>query len=114
MAPDGAPWAPRPQVDNALVRALARAFRWQRILDEGVCGTIEELAKRERVNRGYMSRVLRLTLLAPEIVEAILDGRQPEGMRLEICRRGFPLEWERARALGRLAAKKHPRLMLRF
>ena len=53
------------------------------MLDDGVCGTIEELAKRERVNRGYMSRVLRLTLLAPDIVEAILDGRQPEGMRLE-------------------------------
>ena len=83
VTPDGAPWAPRPRVDNAMVKALARAFRWQRMLDEGVCGTIEELAKREKVNRGYMSRVLRLTLLAPDIVEAILDGRQPEGMRLE-------------------------------
>ena len=79
VTPDGAPWAPRPRVDNAMVKALARAFRWQRMLDEGVCGTIEELAKREKVNRGYMSRVLRLTLLAPDIVEAILDGRQPEG-----------------------------------
>ena len=49
------------------------------MLEEGVCGMIEELAKRERVDRGYMGRVLRLTLLAPEIVEAILDGRQPEG-----------------------------------
>jgi len=66
-----------------MVKALARAFRWQRMLDDGVCGTIEELARGERVNRGYMSRVLRLTLLAPDIVEAILDGRQPEGMRLE-------------------------------
>ena len=56
VTPDGAPWAPRPRVDNALVKALARAFRWQRMLDEGVCGTIEELARRERVNRGYMCR----------------------------------------------------------
>ena len=64
-------------------------FRWQRMLDEGVCGTIQELAEREKVNRGYMSRVLRLTLLAPDIVEAILDGRQPEGMRLEDLLDGF-------------------------
>ena len=94
VTPDGAPWAPRPRVDNAMVKALARAFRWRRMLDEGVCGTIEELARRERVNRGYMSRVLRLTLLAPDIVEAILDGRQPEGLRLEDLLEGFPVEWQ--------------------
>jgi hypothetical protein len=64
------------------------------MLDEGVCGTIDELAKREGVNWGYLSRVLRLTLLAPEIVEAILDGRQPEGMRLEELMEGFPVEWD--------------------
>jgi hypothetical protein len=93
VTPDGAPWGPRPRVDNAMVKALARAFRCQRMLDEGVCGTIEELAKRERVNRGYMSRVLRLTLLAPDIVEAILDGRQPDSMRLEDLLEGFPAEW---------------------
>jgi ParB-like chromosome segregation protein Spo0J len=65
------------------VKALARAFLWQRMLDEGVCGTIEELAQREGVNRGYMSRVLRLTLLAPDIVEAILEDLLD----------GFPAEW---------------------
>jgi hypothetical protein len=94
VTPDGAPWAPRPRIDNAMVKALARAFRWQRMLDEGVCGTIEDLAKRERVNRGYMSRVLRLTLLAPDVVEAILDGRQPAGLQLDDLLEGFPLEWE--------------------
>ena len=94
VTPDGAAWAPRPRVDNAMVKALARAFRWRRMLDEGVCGNMEELAKSERVNRGYMSRVLRLTLLAPEIVEAILDGRQPEGLRLEDLLEGFPVEWD--------------------
>ena len=62
------------------------------MLGEGVCGTIE-LATRERVNRGYMNRLLRLTLLAPDIVEAILDGRQPEEMRLEDLLDGFPTEW---------------------
>ena len=64
------------------------------MLDEGVCGTVEELAKRKKVNRGYMSRVLRLTLLTPDVVEAILDGRQPEGLRLEGLLDGFPVEWE--------------------
>ena len=93
VTPDGAPWAPRPRVDNAMVKALARAFRWRRMLDDGVCVTMEELAESERVNRGYMSRVLRLTLLAPEIVEAILDGRQPDGMRLEDLLEGFPVDW---------------------
>ena len=97
FTPDGAPWAPRPRVNNALVKAVARAFRWQRMLDDGVCGTIEELAQRERVNRGYMSRVLRLTLLAPDVVEAILDGRQSEGMRLDGLLEGFPLQWDRQR-----------------
>ena len=51
VTPDGAPWAPRPRVDNAIVKALARAFRWPRMLAEGVCGTIEELAQREEINR---------------------------------------------------------------
>ena len=94
VTPDGSPWAPRPRVDNAMVKALARAFRWQRMLDDGVCGTIEELARRERVDRGYMSRVLRLTLLAPEIVEAILDGRQPAALQPDDLLEGFPLEWD--------------------
>src|SRR5687768_344250 len=98
VTPDGTLWAPRPQVDNALVKALARAFRWRRLLDEGVCGTIEELARLEKVSRGYMSRVLRLTLLAPDIVEAILDGRQPEGTGLQRLLAGSAVEWERQRS----------------
>ena len=76
MTPGGAEWAPRPRVDNAMVKALARAFRWRKMLDEGVHATLEDLARAKGVNATYVSRVLRLTLLAPEIVEAILDGRQ--------------------------------------
>jgi hypothetical protein len=94
VTPDGSAWAPRPRVDNAMIKALARAFRWRRMLDEGVCGTMEELAKREGINRGYMSRVLRLTLLAPDLVEGILDGRQPEGLRLEDLLDEFPVDWK--------------------
>lgn len=93
VTPDGALWAPRPRVDNTLVKALARAFRWQRMLDDGVCGTIEELAKREKVNRGYLSRVLRLTRLAPDIIEAIMDGRSRAELQLVDLLDGFPLEW---------------------
>jgi hypothetical protein len=68
---------PRPPVDNAMVKALARAFRWRKLLDSGVHATLEDLAPARGVNATYVSRVLRLTLLAPEIVEAILDGWQP-------------------------------------
>ena len=79
VTPDGAPWA---RVDNAMVKALARAFRWRKKLDEGVYGTLEDLARTKSVASSHVSRVLRLTLLAPEIVEAILDGRQPAGLQL--------------------------------
>jgi hypothetical protein len=97
VTPDGAPWAPRPRVDNAMVKALARAFRWQRMLDEGVCATIEELAKREKVNRGYMCSVLRLTLLAPDLVDAVLDGRLGPQVTLARLLERFEIVWEEQR-----------------
>ena len=89
VTPDGAAWAPRPRVDNAMVKALARAFRWRRMLDDGVHATLEDLARAKGVARPYVSRVLRLTLLAPEIVEAILDGRQPAELQLDDLLEGF-------------------------
>jgi hypothetical protein len=99
ISPDGHIWEPsEPLVNRTLVRALARAFRWRRLFDEGVYGTFDELAKAERVSQSYVSRMLRLTLLAPDIVEAILDGRQPEGMRLEDLLEGLPAEWDEQRA----------------
>ena len=64
----------RRKTDDALVKALARAFRWKRMLNSGAFTTINDLAKHERIAPSYMTRVLRLTLLAPEIVEAVLDG----------------------------------------
>ena len=98
VTPDGHAWEPpTPLVDSRLVRALARAFRWRRLLDEGVHATFEELAKAEGVSQSYVSRVLRLTLLAPDIVEAILDGRQPEGLRLEDMLNEFPAMWVKQR-----------------
>jgi hypothetical protein len=81
--------------DTTLVKALARAFRWRRMLETGGYGTIDELAAAEKINSSYVSRLLRLTLLAPDIVEAILDGRQPDGVTLPGLMEPFPVEWER-------------------
>jgi hypothetical protein len=72
--PEGA--APARRTDSTLVKALARAFRWSRMLESGEFTTIAELAEREGIAPSYMTRVLRLTLLSPDIVEAILDGKQ--------------------------------------
>ena len=72
----------------------ARAFRWRKTLDTGVHATIEDLARAKGVNATYVSRILRLTLLAPDIVEAILDGRQPKELRLEELLTTLSALWE--------------------
>ena len=82
---------------TTLVKALARAFRWRRIMEAGRYGTIDELAAAEKINSSYVSRLLRLTLLAPDIVAAILDGRQPEGMTLLALLEPFPVDWDKHR-----------------
>ena len=64
MTPDGAGWAPRPRVDIAMVKALARAFRWRKMLDAGEYSTLEDLARARRLAPSYVSGILRLTLLA--------------------------------------------------
>lgn len=94
--PDGA--TQRRQTDSTLVKALARAFRWKRMLESGEFTTIAELAKREVIASSYMTRVLRLTLLAPEIVEAIVDGRQGSEVTLAWVLKPFPVEWAEQRA----------------
>jgi hypothetical protein len=97
LTPDGvaAVAAPRARVDSALLKALARGFRWRKLLETGDFSTIEEIAEAEYINPSYVSRVLRMTLLAPEIVEGILAGRQPEGLTMARAMRPFPLEWRR-------------------
>ena len=81
-------------IDNALVKALARAFRWRHLLESGTYGTIDEIAKSEKINPSYVSRVLRMTLLAPEIVEAILEGRQAETVTLARLMKVVPVVWK--------------------
>lgn len=99
IAPDGTETgAPvRLRVDNAMVKALARGFRWRKLLETGVFGTIEEIAAKEKINSSYVGRLLRMTLLAPHIVEAILDGRQSVEMTLATLMEPFTVAWEEQR-----------------
>ena len=99
IAPDGteAPAVVAARIDSTLVKALARAFRWRRMLETGVVSMVGEIAAREAINKSYVSRVLRLTLLAPDIVEAILDGRQSTEMTLRGLMEPFAAEWDRQR-----------------
>ena len=96
IAPDGreSPIIAAARIDSTLVKGLARAFRWRRMLERGCFATIDELAAAEKINASYVSRILRLTLLAPEIVEAILDGRQASEVTLPGLMKGFPVGWK--------------------
>jgi len=100
IAPDGSvlpqarPSLVPPTADPVLVRALARAFRWKRMLDEGRYVSVRELADGEGVKPSYAAGILRLTLLAPAIVEAILDGQQPEGTNLGGLLKPLPFHWQ--------------------
>jgi len=99
VTPDGAasPAPARIRADPALVKALARAFRYRRLLDQGQYASISEMAKAEKIERGYLGSLLRLTLLAPDIVEVILDGRQPEELGLPRLMEPLPVAWHEQR-----------------
>ena len=101
VLPDGTQGNPLPRatIDNTLVKAIARAFRWQAMLDNGTYGCIEDIARAERINGSFVSRVIRLALLAPDIVEAILAGRQPAALTLKGLTGPFPVEWDRQREI---------------
>ena len=88
------------RADPALVKALARAFRYQRLLDEGRYASITEMAAAERIERGYLGSLLRLTLLAPKIIEALLDGQAPNGNALPALLQPFPEVWAHQRGVG--------------
>jgi hypothetical protein len=99
VAPDGNQIVPssKPQPDGTLVKALARAWRWQRQLDEGVYTSVRDIGDAENISKSYVSRILRLTLLAPDIVEGILAGTTNQGMVLEHLERPLPASWEEQR-----------------
>jgi hypothetical protein len=105
VAPDGSEIVPtsNPQPDGTLVKALARAHRWQRMLDAGVYATVSEIGDAENISKSYVSRILRLALLAPDIVEAILAGQADQALMLERLERPLPARWEEQRSMiGRL------------
>jgi hypothetical protein len=103
VGPDGSEIVPssKPQPDGTLVKALARAWRWQRMLDEGVYATVSEISDVENISKSYVSRILRLALLAPDIVEAILEGRADQALILGEFERPLPASWEEQ--VGRLS-----------
>lgn len=97
-ADGGDAWVPaKPRPDKTLIRGLARAHRWKRLLKEGKHRSAAEIAQTESITRSFVNRVLRLTLLAPDIVEAILDGRQSKGMQLEELTKALPSVWDEQR-----------------
>jgi hypothetical protein len=100
VAPDGSPivTTSKPQPDGTLVKALARAWRWQRMLDAGVYTTVSEIGDAENISKSYVSRILRLALLAPDIVEAILARTENQAVMLEQLERPLPLSWGEQRA----------------
>jgi hypothetical protein len=98
VTPEGvAAPAQKPRRDEALVKALVRAHRWRRKIESGQAKSITDLAEQEGVTDAYVCRLLPLTCLAPDIVEAILDGRQPKGLRLAEMLGNGPVAWEEQR-----------------
>src|SRR3978361_1696529 len=99
LSPAGAaPWSPAPRVDSALLKAVARAHHWRQMIESGKYASSADLAKAEKVNDSYLSRILRLTLLAPDIIEAILTGRQPSTLQLDELLEPLPATWAQQRS----------------
>ena len=98
IAADGSTLAPpRPRIDNTLVKALARAHRWNKLLESGRYASAAELAAAEKINPSYVSRILRLTLLAPDLIETIVDGRQADGIEVDVLLKPFSANWAEQR-----------------
>lgn len=89
-------WSPPPtRIDNTIVKALVRAHRWRHMLEANRFSSVRELAKAEKINESYLCRVLRLTLLSPDLTESILNGRQPEDLDLARLLKSLPVEWDK-------------------
>jgi hypothetical protein len=105
MTPEGVPMpTPKPRPDETLITALIRAHRWRRRIENGQARSITDLAEQEGVTDAYVCRLLPLTCMAPDVVEAILDGRQPKGLRLADVLGNGPLSWEEQRRIYSIAA----------
>ncbi len=99
VLPDGSHGHPVPAatIDNTMIKSIARAFRWQKLLENGTYTCLDDIARSEKIGASFVSRYYRLVLLAPDIIEAILDGRQPAQMTVKELLLPFPVEWDRQR-----------------
>ena len=86
-------------VQEAVVQALGRALSWSEAIENGEFGSVTELARHLDMDNSYVVRILKLTTLAPDIIEAILNGEEPSGLSLARLIRTFPMDWERQRVL---------------
>ena len=107
---DANPAPPQPRIDNALLKALARAHRWRQRIEGGEYASITELAKAEGVNESYACRMLRLTLLAPSIVTTILDGRHGSDIMLKQLMTPLPIRWDEQIMLLKIGNGARPSL----
>jgi hypothetical protein len=101
VRPDGTNANPIPAAttDRSMVKAIARAFRWQRLLEDGTYKCLDDIAKAERIGASFVSRIIRLSLLSPNIVDAILEGRQPAHLTLKTLMKPFPMDWGKQNGL---------------
>jgi hypothetical protein len=99
ILPDGGSGSPMPQppIEDALVKAVVRAYRWQKLLENGEFDSLADIARHEHISLPFVSQVYRLVLLAPEIVEAILCGRAPAHLTFKGLLEPFPVEWRMQR-----------------
>src|SRR5260370_28658692 len=103
LTPSGsAPWSTAPRIDTALLKAIVRAYRWREMLENGKYSCAADLAKAEKVNASYLSRILRLTLIAPNLIEASLTGCQPSTLQLDDLLKPLPAIWEKQRSTLRV------------
>ncbi len=107
VLPDGTQGNPVPMatIDNTMIKAIARAFRWQKLLENGTYGCLKEIARAEKIGGAFVGRIVRLALLAPDIVEAILAGKLPASLTLKDLMLPFPVEWEGQRAQFGMAVR---------
>jgi len=87
------------ETPTALAVALARAFRWQEMIERGDAKSNSDLARKLKLDQSYVARTIRLASLAPDLVEAILDGQEPDGLSLRSLRRDLPLDWDEQRRM---------------
>jgi hypothetical protein len=108
------PEQPKPMSDSPVLKALIRAHRWRRLFEAGQFASIAELAAAEKVDKSYLSKVLRLTILAPDLAEDILNQHEHFDVSLERLLSPFPPQWDRQRQILTENGRPDPRFNVGF